>query len=102
MTWVVINDPIPSGSTILSGGLQNSDIARLSERGSTIYSTFEERSFSAYKLYYEYMSEGEYIIEYTIRLNQTGVFNSPETRIEAMYSPDMYGEFPNPIIRVDK
>ena len=37
-----------------------------------------------------------------IRLNQTGVFNSPETRIEAMYSPDMYGEFPNPIIRVDK
>ena len=102
MTWVVINDPIPSGSTILSGGLQNSEMARLSERGSTIYSTFEERSFSAYKLYYEYMPEGEYIIEYTIRLNQTGVFNSPETRIEAMYSPDMYGEYPNPIIRVDK
>jgi alpha-2-macroglobulin len=102
MTWVVINDPIPAGSTILSGGLQDSESNRLSERGSTIYSTFEERSFSTYRLYYEYMSEGEYLIEYTIRLNQSGVFNSPQTRIEAMYSPDMYGEFPNPIIRVVK
>ncbi|NBU99400.1 MAG: hypothetical protein EBS19_14535, partial [Spirochaetia bacterium] len=102
MTWVVINDPIPAGSTILSGGLQDSESIRLSERLSNISSTFEERTFTAYKLYYEYMSEGEYIIEYTIRLNQTGVFNSPETRIEAMYSPDMYGEFPNPIIRVFK
>jgi hypothetical protein len=102
MTWVVINDPIPAGSTILSGGLQDTESNRLSERGSTIYSTFEERSFSTYRLYYEYMSEGEYLIEYTIRLNQSGVFNSPQTRIEAMYSPDMYGEFPNPIIRVVK
>ncbi len=102
MTWVVINDPIPAGATILSGGLQNSEVSNLTEGYSTIYSTFEERSFSTYKLYYEYMPEGEYTIEYTIRLNQSGIFSTPQTRIEAMYSPDMYGEYPNPIIRVDK
>ena len=102
MTWVVINDPIPAGSSILSGGLRSPISATMSEKNSDISSTFEERSFDSYKQYYEYFPEGEFTLEYTIRLNQTGSFEMPQTRIEAMYSPDMYGEFPNKTIRIEK
>jgi uncharacterized protein YfaS (alpha-2-macroglobulin family) len=102
MTWVVINDPIPAGSSILSGGLRSPISATMSEKNSDISSTFEERSFDSYKQYYEYFPEGEFTLEYTIRLNQTGSFEMPQTRIEAMYSPDMYGEFPNRTIRIEK
>jgi alpha-2-macroglobulin len=102
MTWVVINDPIPAGASILSGGLRSPISATLSEKRSDLNSTFEERSFESYKLYYEYFPEGEYTLEYTIRLNQSGTFDTPQTRIEAMYSPDLYGEVPNDVVRVDK
>jgi len=34
-------------------------------------------------------------VEYTIRLNQSGAFELPETRVEALYSPEMFGEIPN-------
>ncbi len=102
MTWVVINDPIPAGASILSGGLRSPISATLSEKRSDLYSTFEERSFDSYKLYYEYFPEGEFTLEYTIRLNQSGTFDTPQTRIEAMYSPDLFGEVPNEVVRVSK
>jgi uncharacterized protein YfaS (alpha-2-macroglobulin family) len=34
-------------------------------------------------------------VEYTIRLNQAGVFQMPTTRVEALYEPEMMGELPN-------
>ncbi|MDX1958428.1 MAG: MG2 domain-containing protein [Leptospiraceae bacterium] len=95
MTWVVVNDPIPSGATILSGGLRKSKVTETEKSSMDVYPTFEERSFDAYRVYYEYVPESEWTIEYTIRLNQDGVFQLPQTRVEAMYSPDMNGEFPN-------
>jgi alpha-2-macroglobulin len=101
MTWVVVNDPIPTGASILTGGLRKSESLTQGEQAS-LYSSFEERAFDAYRVYYEYTPEGEWNLEYTIRLNQEGRFTLPQTRVEAMYSPDVYGEFPGQVFEIGK
>jgi hypothetical protein len=102
MTWVVVNDPVPAGSTILGSGLGGS--SRLATRGEEnegwAWPAFEERSFEAYRAYYRYVPKGSWSLEYTLRLNNAGTFQLPTTRVEAMYSPEMFGEFPNPVVQV--
>jgi uncharacterized protein YfaS (alpha-2-macroglobulin family) len=97
ITWVAINDPVPAGSVILGGGLER-DSALLSgseiERG-RVWETYRERSLEALRVYYEYVPKGKWTIEYTLRLNNSGAFYLPETRVEALYSPEMFGEIPN-------
>jgi len=96
-TWVVVSDPIPGGAMILGSGLGR-DSSLLSgdeqERGRA-WETFRERSFEALRVYYELVPKGKWTVEYTIRLNSEGLFYLPETRAEALYSPEMFGELPN-------
>lgn len=99
MTWVVIDDPIPSGATLLGSGLQrDSYIAQTSmNRSNDLFiPTFEERQFGRYRAYYDYVPRGHFAIEYTMRLNTAGTFNLPPSRVEAMYSPDIFAAQPNP------
>ncbi len=99
MSWVVMSDPIPAGATILGSGLgRDSAIATVDEDNGDYWSSpsFVERSFEAYRAYYEYLPEGDSTIEYTVRLNTAGSFSLPATRMEALYQPDVYGELPNP------
>ncbi len=102
MTWVVVNDPVPAGATIFGTGLGQD--SRLATRGEEfkgwVWPAFEERSFEAFRTYYRYVPKGSWSIEYTIRLNNAGVFQLPPTRVEAMYAPEMFGEIPNAIIQV--
>lgn len=97
MTWVVVTDPIPAGSLILGSGLGR-DTKLLTddekERGWTL-ETFREKSFEALRVYYEYVPKGGWTVEYTLRLNNEGSFVLPETRVEALYAPEMFGELPN-------
>ncbi len=97
MTWVVVNDPIPAGSIVLGSGLgRDSRILTENEKNTGwIWPAFEERSFEGYRLYYEFVPKGKWTVEYTVRLNNDGIFNLPETRVEALYSPEMRGELPN-------
>ncbi|KAA0911708.1 alpha-2-macroglobulin [Pusillimonas sp. ANT_WB101] len=98
MTWVVLSDPIPAGAIVLGSGLgRDSSISTMGEKGSTGWfgPSFIERSFEAYRAYYEYLPKGTTTIDYTVRLNTAGSFNLPSTRIEALYQPDVFGEFPN-------
>jgi uncharacterized protein YfaS (alpha-2-macroglobulin family) len=46
-------------------------------------------------VYFDYIWKGKFTVEYTVRLNNEGTFNLPETRVEALYSPEMFGEIPN-------
>ena len=46
------------------------------------------------------MPKGNWSVEYTVRLNNAGDFSLPATRIEAMYSPEMFGESPNVNVKV--
>lgn len=103
MTWVVVSDPIPGGATILGTGLgRDSQIATQGERKSGAgWLAFEERSFEAFRSYYEYLPKGVVKIEYTVRLNNVGDFALPPSRVEAMYAPEMFGETPNARVKVE-
>jgi uncharacterized protein YfaS (alpha-2-macroglobulin family) len=101
-TWVVVDDPIPAGATILGSGLGR-DSAILSggeKRGGDAFAAFEERGFEGIRQYYEWVPKGDWSFEYTIRLNQGGKFQLPATHVEAMYSPEMFGELPNPDVTI--
>lgn len=103
MTWVVLTDPVPGGATILGSGLgRDSQIATQGEkRAGWAWPAFEERSFEAFRSYYEYVPKGSFKLEYTLRLNNVGDFALPPTRVEAMYAPEMFGETPNARVRVE-
>ncbi len=102
MTWVAITDPIPGGATILGSGLgRDSEIATKGEKKSgSGWPAFEERSFEAFRSYYEYLPKGVVKMQYTMRLNNVGDFALPPSRVEAMYAPEMFGEAPNARVKV--
>jgi uncharacterized protein YfaS (alpha-2-macroglobulin family) len=66
-----------------------------------VWPAYEERSFEAFRAYYEYVPKGKWSVEYTVRLNQPGAFQLPTTRVEALYFPEMMGEIPNPVFEID-
>ncbi len=103
MTWVVVNDPIPAGSTILKTGFARDPIilTRDEKQNNWISPVFIERSFDSFRAYYEFLPKGKWTLEYTIRLNNEGVFNLPSTRVEALYAPEIFGELPNDNIRIE-
>ena len=102
MTWVAITDPVPGGATILGSGLnRDSQIATSGEKKTGAgWPVFEERSFEAFRSYYEYLPKGVVKMEYTVRLNNVGDFSLPPSRVEAMYAPEMFGETPNARVKV--
>jgi hypothetical protein len=102
MTWVVVNDPIPSGAAILGTGLGRDSkiLAQGEKRQGWVWPAFEERTFDSFRAYYEFVPKGRWTVEYTVRLNNAGRFELPETRVEALYSPEMFGEIPNRGIEV--
>lgn len=107
MTWVVLTDPVPAGSTIIGSGLGGqSSLSALAKGGRSERSTgraspvFEERSFEGWRGYWRYVPRGTFSAEYVVRLNQAGRFELPATRVEAMYSPEVFGELPNAVFEV--
>jgi len=96
-TWVVVNDPIPGGAAMLGTGLGGDDqISTGTEKDdSRGWLAYQERSFEAFRAYYRYLPKGAFSVEYTMRLNNPGRFGLPQTRVEAMYAPEMFGESPN-------
>ena len=96
-TWVVVNDPIPGGAAMLGTGLGNDDqINTGTEKDdSRGWLAYQERTFEAFRAYYRYLPKGAFSVEYTVRLNNPGRFGMPQTRVEAMYAPEMFGESPN-------
>jgi len=102
MTWVVVSDPIPAGAAILGTGLgRDSSLSTRDEKSEGwVWPAFEERSFEAFRAYYEFVPKGKWVAEYSVRLNSSGDFNLPPTRVEALYSPEMFGEIPNETVSV--
>jgi len=97
MTWVVLNDPIPAGTAILTVGLEpgaDKNAGRVAE-------AYTERAFEACRFYYSYVPKGTWKTGYTLRLNNEGTFQLPPTRAEALYAPEMFGEIPNQTMAVN-
>lgn len=97
MAWVVVNDPIPSGASILGTGLGGDSklLAKGEKKQGWVWPAFEERTFDSFRAYYRFVPKGKFTVEYSLRLNNDGEFHLPPTRVEAMYAPEMFGELPN-------
>jgi len=97
MTWVVVDDPVPAGASILGSGLGGDSqlLAQGEKQDGWVWPAYEERRFEAFRAYYEYVPKGKWSFEYTVRLNNPGAFELPPTRVEALYAPEMFGELPN-------
>ena len=102
MSWVVINDALPAGAALLGGGLgRDSAMAVRGERREGAgWLAFEERAQDAWRAYYEWLPRGKHVAEYTMRLNASGRFALPPTRVEAMYASETFGETPNLTLEV--
>jgi alpha-2-macroglobulin len=93
--WVVVNDPVPPGATIMGNiGGQSQQLAATAT-SSGAYPSYVERGNDGWRGYYEWAPEGQFTVEYVVRINGTGQFNLPPTRVEAMYSPEIRGQLPN-------
>jgi uncharacterized protein YfaS (alpha-2-macroglobulin family) len=102
MTWVAVSDPVPAGATILGTGLGRDSrlLAADDDRREAVRPAFEERSFEGFRAYFERAPKGTWTVEYTLRLNQSGTFGLPPSRVEALYAPEVYGEIPNAKLEV--
>jgi alpha-2-macroglobulin len=97
MSWVVVHDPIPAGSSILGTGLGGDSklFTQDEKKQGWVWPAFEERTQDSFRAYYRFVPKGKFSVEYTVRLNNEGAFQLPATRVEAMYAPEMFGELPN-------
>ncbi|MDD5330503.1 MAG: MG2 domain-containing protein [Sulfuricella sp.] len=104
MSWVVVDDPIPAGASVLGTGLGRDSriLAQGEKKRGWVWPAFEERTFEAFRAYYAFVPKGTWTVEYTVRLNNSGRFELPATRVEAMYAPEMFGELPNRGVAVEE
>lgn len=101
--WVVVRDPIPAGSSHLGTGLDGSSniLDRAPKRNAPSAEVqawpmeYEEKSHANFVSYAAYLPRGTYRLNYRVRLNSAGEFKLPPSRVEAMYSPETFGEVPN-------
>ena len=98
--WVVINDPIPAGATILGGSLggRSEMLAEDSTTGTT--PSFVERRADSLHAHYASLGRAPVTYTYTLRLGSAGSFRMPPTRVEALYSPEMMALLPNAPITI--
>jgi len=103
MPWVVLDDPVPAGSSHLRGtpaGTSPAATPGTAAQDSGLTPTFVERSFQSFKAYFEELPAGKTVVEYMIRVNQAGRFVLPPTRVAALYAPETFGEIPNAPLEV--
>ena len=80
MTWVVVDDPVPAGATILGSGLggQSELMQRTEGSSGWAWPAFTERRFDAYRGYYRFVPKGAFSLEYTLK-STTGRIRLPST-----------------------
>jgi uncharacterized protein YfaS (alpha-2-macroglobulin family) len=93
-TWVVVEDPLPAGASIISGGGQSALLAEQASGGNA-WPSYIERGHGAWRGYFGWLPQGRTNVEYAVRINSAGRFQLPPTRVEAMYSPEIRAALPN-------
>ncbi len=100
MGWVAVTDPIPTGATLLGGGLkgldkvENTEPSKRGRRNSDgsyeAWPAYIEQTATAIRGYYEYLWRDTNTLTYQVRLNNVGTFKLPPTQVEAMYDPNYF------------
>ncbi|WP_230631867.1 alpha-2-macroglobulin family protein [Sphingomonas sp. Leaf37] len=93
--WVVVNDPIPAGATIIGDMANQSQM--LAEGGASegVQPSYVERGNDSWRGFFAWVPRGRFTVSYAVRLNGAGRFSLPPTRVEAMYSPAIRAQVPN-------
>jgi uncharacterized protein YfaS (alpha-2-macroglobulin family) len=60
-----------------------------------MWPSYIERGNDAWRAYFGWMPQGRTTVEYALRINGSGRFQLPPTRVEAMYSPEIHAALPN-------
>ena len=95
MAWVVVDDPLPPGAVVLGSGLGGqSTMAAPDFVFGERWPLYVERGLDSYRAYYERVPKGTFRLVYHVRYNTAGEFRLPPARVEAMYAPEMYAEWP--------
>jgi uncharacterized protein YfaS (alpha-2-macroglobulin family) len=87
LSHVALHDPLPGGANII-GEAQG-------------YYSSGQKSYSGYKLYFEYVAAGMMTVKYQYQLNNPGSFKMPPTRAEGLYLPSVFAEAPNETMKVE-
>ena len=104
--WVVIDDPIPAGATIVGDlGGQSKMLADQAQAGNGVQfgavdsdgklwdvqvgvvPAYVERGNDSWRGYYAWVPRGRFQASYMLRLNGAGHFHLPPSKVEAMYTP---------------
>lgn len=105
MSWVALSDPIPGGASVLGNTARDSSIEQDSENQydgkNNAWPSYTERGLGFFRAYYDYVPQGHFWYEYTLRLNNPGEFFLPATRVEAMYAPELFGQLANDKLKVE-
>lgn len=97
-TWVALRDPLPPGATVISSlGGQSAMLTQRNngEGASGAQPDYVEAKLDYMQAHYQWLPAGDHVVEYVVRLNDSGHFTLPETRVEAVYSPSVRGAWPN-------
>ena len=106
--WVVLNDPLLPGATVMSGLGGQSQLlegaavqagggataALTSDGQSGGWASYTESSRGSWRAYFDWLPRGTTVIEYTMRINTAGTFALPPSRVEAMYAPAIRAQLP--------
>jgi uncharacterized protein YfaS (alpha-2-macroglobulin family) len=99
--WVVINDPVPTGATVIGSlGGQSEMLNAQAGTAEGVSPNWIERGQGSWRAYYGWVPRGSFTISYVMRLNAAGRFSLPATRVEAMYSPEIRAQLPNAVMVV--
>ena len=112
--WVVIDDPVPAGGTIIGDlGGQSKILADQGSNGGGFdfvaldgegklwnvevgaQLAYVERGNDSWRAFFSWLPRGKLTVSYLVRLNGAGRFNLPPSRVEAMYSPAIRAQLPN-------
>jgi len=94
-TWVVIEDPVPAGASVISGSGGQSALLAAQANGGDGWPSYIERGNDSWRGYFDWLPKGRTTVEYALRINGSGRFQLPPTRVEAMYSPEIHAALPN-------
>ena len=94
-SWVVVADPVPPGATIVGNLGGQSQLLAAETGGEGAQPSYVERGRDGWRGYFAWLPQGTHSVEYVVRLNGSGRFTLPPTRVEAMYSPAISGAWPN-------
>jgi uncharacterized protein YfaS (alpha-2-macroglobulin family) len=95
--WVVVEDPIPAGASVIGGNANQSSILadQANSDANVSLPGYIERGFDAWRAYFGWLPKGRGSIDYVVRVNSAGRFQLTPTRVEAMYSPESHAALPN-------